>query len=168
MNWYSKSRRAVESLYGDDTDLFLQCLAATSPRSTVKCNVTLALKAYDIIKHTGSDSNFIGFIRSHKVNLERIARGQDIQGQKITAFLANLRGDAGQVTIDRWMMRHYGYDNDVPTRQQYAEITYRVQTEASARGMTPADYQAELWAKIRGSNTSFVNYLGGKQLCFEI
>lgn len=165
MNWYCKSREAVESLFGDDSDLFLQCLAATSPRSTVKCNVTLARKAYEVMKD-GRD--FTGFIHSHKVNLERIGRGEDIQGQKVTAFLANLRGDSSRVTIDRWMMRHYGYDNDIPTRRQYQEITYRITTEASARGMTAADYQAELWVKIRGINTSFVNYLGGRQLQFAI
>ncbi len=165
MSWYLKSRKAVESLFGDDSDLFLQCLAATSPRSTVKCNVALARKAYEVMKD-GQD--FTGFIHSHKINLERIARGQDIQGQKVTAFLANLRGDSGKVTIDRWMMRHYGYDRDVPTSQQYSEITYRITVEAKERGMSPADYQAELWAKIRGSNTSFVNYLGGRQLQFEI
>ena len=44
--WYNETRKQVEFVFGEDTDLFCDMLAVTSPNTTVKSNVTLAMKAY--------------------------------------------------------------------------------------------------------------------------
>ena len=164
MGWYAKSYEAIKQLHGDDADLYAQCLAATSPMSELKSNVSLANKAFSQIK---AGRPITGFIGGHKKNLERIARREPIQGQKVVSFYKNLIGDSSAITIDRWMMRHYGYEYDhQPTKKEYAEISARLSEEAAEQGMTNSDYQARLWTAARGKVGSFSQHLQGKQIGF--
>jgi hypothetical protein len=156
MTWYEDSLQAIRAVYGDDTLLYVQCLAATSPMSEVKSNITLANKAFNMIK---AGKPIKRFVHCHRVNLERIARGEAIHGPKTSAFQANLLGDSDLITIDRWIMRWAGYSNITPTKRQREAIAARIEREALAAGMSNRNYQAQIWARERGRSDSFANHM---------
>jgi hypothetical protein len=156
MTWYEDSLEAIKATYGDDYLLYVQCLAATSPMSEVKSNITLANKAYNLIK---AGKAIKGFIHCHRVNLERIAHGEAIHGPKTSAFQANLLGDSDLITIDRWIMRWAGYSNIAPNKAQAATIVERIEREAKEHNMSNRNYQAFIWARERGRSDSFANHM---------
>lgn len=156
MTWYEDSLKAIKAVYGDDYLLYVQCLAATSPLSEVKSNITLANRAFNAIK-TGRPIK--GFFKCHRINLERIARGEAIHGSKTSAFQANLLGDSELITIDRWVMRWAGHKHITPTKRQREAIAARIEREALAAGMSNRNYQAQIWARERGRSDSFANHM---------
>ena len=164
MTWYEDSLEAIRAVYGDDTLLYVQCLAATSPMSEVKSNITLANRAFNAIK---AGRPLVKFIRSHRVNLERIARGEAICGPKTSAFQSNLLGDTDLITIDRWIMRWAGHSHITPTKRQREAITARIEREARAAGMSNRNYQAQIWARERGRSDSFANHMNYRLILQE-
>ena len=75
-----------------------------------------------------------------------------LNGQKTSSFAWNLAGDYDAVTIDVWMMRACGEDDqDAPRTVQYREMSAAVRRLARRHGMTPAEMQALIWIIYRGS-----------------
>jgi len=156
--WYSSSRKAIQTIYGKDWRLFAKCLAATSPNATLAANVTLARKAFNQIKDTGTIRRE-SFCRTHYRCLLCVCKGRIPNGRKVRAFYLALTGDENQVVIDVWMMRYAGYANKSPNNTQYALIADRITEEAEKLGRTPAAHQAVLWSTIRGAGESYDRYL---------
>jgi len=155
--WYYESRRAIIRQYGQDWRLFSALLAATSPHASVKCNLALARKAY--LWHKAGILHHRGFNRTHWGNIQRAVSGLPLSGQKVSRFYQNLIGNESVVTVDIWILRHYGYTVNSPSPKLYLELESRVQVEASQAGRTPAAHQAYLWGKVRGSPESFADNL---------
>ena len=74
MDWYTSSRRSAQEHFPDDWELFLGFLAVTSVNSTVKSNMTLALKAYSQYEQ---GKPFQGFLKSVIVNLHKVIKGEE-------------------------------------------------------------------------------------------
>lgn len=154
-DWYKNSRDVLQELYPDDFRLFAACLAATSPRQSVKGNWTLAKRAYHKMREIEPD--FSGFLKAHRNNLETIY-GQyhagylhqlELSGRKVNAFYHNLIGHPDFVTVDVWMMRYYGYNDSRPTKKIYDEIEKKVKRSAKQYNLFPSELQAILWSAIR-------------------
>ena len=117
--WYTKTYDGIEALFGEDTELFIKILAATSPVQSVTGNLTCALRALEIMRKGDvntrypfanvEDSLQANFMKSHSDNLIRVYHGEEIHGPKVLAFQRALLGDWDQIVIDRWMLRAYGY-----------------------------------------------------------
>lgn len=45
--WYQRASESLESIFGDDNELFVSLLAATSPRQTVEQNMLMSLEIYN-------------------------------------------------------------------------------------------------------------------------
>jgi hypothetical protein len=159
-DWYRISRETIIGLYGPDADLFSACLAATSPRQSVKSNWKLAKKAYKLIL---SGQEIDGFMIAHKKNLEAIRDnwfigrcmppGFQLSGPKVNAFYRNLIGDLGPITVDVWMLRYFGFASDkAPTKKIYENISARVRRIAKSYNLFPAEVQAILWSAVRSHN----------------
>ena len=73
-------------------------------------------------------------------------------GEKVRRFWRNLAGDTDAVTIDVWMCRVVGIDQEKLTPAIYAEVERAFQEAARIVGETPRDLQAILWFAIRGMN----------------
>jgi hypothetical protein len=169
-SWYSDSRKAVKRSYGKEWKLFCGLLACTSPNTTVKANLTLARKAYHIIKATGSPPE-AGFLPAHIKCMKHFIGHGIPSGRKVRAFYQNLIGNESVVTIDVWMMRYAGLDHDTPSAREYMMIQDRVREEAEEIGITPAQRQAEIWVSIRGSMSiygiSYATLLAQTEMMFN-
>lgn len=152
-NWYKECGDSIRAEFGADAELFIDLLAATSPRKQVSANWRLAMRIYHVHKNTGShgcdgglytDNLMQGTLPAHRPNIIRALQRKPLSGNKVRAFAANLKGDYEQVTLDVWMCRHYGYPQTL-TNKKYAELAAIVKTEAAAAKMQPAEYQAVIW-----------------------
>jgi len=129
--WYANSRRALQSLFGDDADVFTGVLAATSPQTSVESNLTNALNVFVNWKAAGrpTDADAITRIIHASVqggteksaldawidNTVRVLQGgQSVSGPKIDQFWLALRERALQnrlgtlpsneaMVLDAWM-----------------------------------------------------------------
>ncbi len=158
MDWYTSSRESAQEHFPENWELFLGFLAATSVNSTVKANMTLALKAY--AQHS-LGKPFTGYLKQVIVNLHRVVEGKTLNGPKINAFFRALKGDKSAVVVDRWMARAYNFKS--VTSGNYDRIERNIRHEASANEMEPSDFQAWKWADIRGAGEDFGALLNAKR-----
>ncbi len=141
---------AAQEHFPEDWELFLGFLAVTSVNSTVKSNMTLALKAH--AQHS-LGKPFKGFLKQVIANLHNVVEGKTLNGPKINAFYEALKGDKNAVVVDRWMARAYGFKS--VTSSNYDRIERGIRLEAHANEMEPSDFQAWKWASIRGAGEDF-------------
>ena len=144
--WYGKALEEVSEYFGPDAELFIDFFAATSARTSVRANMKFAVEAYHRYK-TGQPMR--GFMKAHRLNLERVVRGEPIKGPKVGPFADALKGDHNAVVVDRWMMRAFGIKGDSPTEAQVKLITRLVREKAAQRGISPRMYQETLWKGIK-------------------
>jgi len=161
-NWYQESREAAQRIYGADWKLFCGLLAATSPRASVKANLTLATKAYNELKDGGIVRSH--FCSAHYGGIIAIVESGTPKGRKCKSFYNNLIGHEDSVTVDRWIARAYRTKNDVPTRLEYDKIEHNIKEQAFYNFNTPAQEQAMLWGSIRGDAGSYANELNQYRL----
>lgn len=154
--WYTDSTKLIQELYGDYWTLFVDLLAATSPRSHVKKNWRIAdaiLTAYR--NRVERPDKFLDILTSkavlpaHLNNVIRALQRRPIKGDKVSRFAANLRGELSDVTIDTWICKAYGIGQKSLTPKLYRRLEKRIQTDAQRQGMLPANWQAVLWYAAR-------------------
>lgn len=152
-DWYDKTAGAVHKMFGQDGDMFLRFLAATSAGKAADANVTLALKAYGQWK---LGLPFDGFIGNDQAMLEKASRGEVFGDRKLQSILGALRGDENSVAIDRHVMRALGFEKAGAEKGSLSDREYDffeavLRDLARSRGMTPRQFQAALWtsSKIR-------------------
>ena len=176
-DWYERSSKAIAELplYGkhtlpggktiSDHELFVNVLAATSPRVSVERDVDLAWQAFKAIKND-SDSWPTGTVSSVRNMLDDIAAGRTIdtwgppraggrevhRRPKVWNFYQNLTGDLDKVTNDTWITRLFGYEDGLTT-SQYQGITDEITRVADDLGWRPAHVQAALWQHARNEAT---------------
>ncbi len=146
MCWYLDSRKTIETIFGDDADMFCDLLAATSPRKQVKANWNVARDIYERYKHDGY-IDCSGIMRTMIPNVLRALYREPLSGYKVPAFAANLKGDMDRVTLDIWTLRYFGLRQTYIRRKEYFRLEVAIQKMARRRGMKPAEYQAIIWCK---------------------
>ncbi len=149
-DWYQKSHDEVKAMFGEDSDMFLSMLAATSPMSSVRSNTVLALKAYEQWK-TGKP--FDGFIENIRVLLTRLASGDPNWANPETApkvhnFDRALHGDPSAFTVDRWWGKEFGFGEKFGT-SRYKFMDYAGTQIAHKLGVPVREYQAAGWSAIK-------------------
>ncbi len=155
-SWYTDSTKLIQEVYGDYWTLFVDLLAATSPRQHVKKNWRVAdaiLSAYRNRK--ARPDKFLDVLVSKSVmpahlnNIIRALQRRPLSGDKVSRFAANLRGQLSDVTIDVWICKAYGIDQKKLTPTLYRRLEKRIQADARANDMLPANWQAVLWYAAR-------------------
>ena len=166
IDWYKNANAMFRAAFGSDSDLFIDILAATSPRLQVKANLRLALSIYKAYKE-GRNSDLADILGSvmpaHCINTIRALQRRPISGEKVKRFAANLKGDLSVVTIDMWICKAYGVPHKKLTPLQYARLEKKIQGEAKEADLKPAEYQALVWyvARRKGgyvTDQSFVKH----------
>ena len=153
-NWYQDINKYIYSNF-EHPELFIDLLAATSPRNHLKKNWNLALQLYN----TRHNPDYSGVMRTYKSNVDRALRGEPLSGRKITAFAANLKGDYSQITIDVWTARYFGIEGYL-SRKNFNRITNIIKAMAELAGIAPAIMQAELWIRsLKQNGRKPVSYL---------
>ena len=143
-NWYEISRKEIEKLYSDDAELFIDILAATSPRKRVKENWRLSQQIYE--SYLAGDINLKGCMPAHKGNVSRAIAREPLQGRKVRAFAEALKGNMDVVVVDIWIGRWFGFETI--TNKTYDFIENAIRMMAAACGRKPAELQAELWCDM--------------------
>jgi len=181
-NWYKDCSDSIRAEFGTDADLFIDLLAATSPRKQISANWRLAMRIYHVWKtqynwvwkisgiFPSSDNLMQGTLPAHRPNIIRALCRQPLQGNKVRAFAANLKGDYEQVTIDVWMCRYFNHKGTLSDKQ-YKEYADSIRHTAKAAKYKPAEWQAIIWHKmIEQSGKKPRSYLNAKdrnQMFFE-
>ena len=156
--WYDESMEAIRHRFGDDADLFAGILAATSAHSSVSANVKLAVKAFNMIKDTGTITRE-GFMKHHYLGILQVLEHGIPKGPKVGAFARALLGDHDAVVVDLWMCRWYGSALRAPTIKLRREIEAAIRIKATELGLSPRDTQAHIWCQVRGNSESYADYL---------
>lgn len=130
------------------TILFIDLLAATSPRTPIIRNTFLASQLLHYI-HDGIICKIKMAFEAHLNNVCRAILGLPLSGQKVLSFQANLLGDKNAVTVDVWMMKVFAMDHDAPTTAEYDDIARATRKLAKQYGVSPAAMQATLWVGIK-------------------
>ena len=157
LNWYADATKLIKKHYGKNWKLFVDILAATSPRQSVKHNwrQTAAIVAAYITRE--EKPNKFGRIienvmYSHMPNVIRALQRRPIKGPKVSRFAENLKGNLSVVTIDVWVCKAYGVDQKTLTPALYDRLERKICREAKRANATPAGYQAVIWYAIRREN----------------
>lgn len=141
VNWYDETWETVGYYFPDHTELLIGFLASTSANSTVKANLTLALKAY---RQWEQGEPFNGFLDSVKLNLHQTVDGLPLNGRKIESFRQAMLGNTEAVVIDRWILRWYG-ETSTLTGEVYDRLSKEIRLEAKSSGLSPTQFQAKIW-----------------------
>lgn len=154
--WYADSTKLIKELYGKNWQLFVDLLAATSPRSQVKKNWRIAdaiLRAYE--NRQAKPEKFFdaltskAVLPSHLNNIIRALQRRKLSGDKVTRFAKNLRGNRSVVTIDVWICKAYGIGHKGLTTKLYKRLEKKIQADAKRQGLDAASWQAVLWYAAR-------------------
>lgn len=154
VSWYSDATMLIKQLYGDNWRLFVDLLASTSPRQSVKRNwrqSAAILDAY-LCRDVKPDrfGDILGDVMaSHLNNVVRSLAQRPISGQKVSRFAENLKGNLDVVTIDTWMCKAYGIDHKALTASVYNRLEARISADAVRRSLDAANWQAVLWFAVR-------------------
>lgn len=154
VNWYSDATMLIKQLYGDNWQLFVDLLASTSPRQSVKKNwrQSAAIVAAHIDRENRPKrfGDLLGDVmQSHLNNVVRALAGRPINGQKVSRFAANLKGNLELVTIDVWICKAYGIEHKALTTSLYNRLEKKIRAEAKQQGIAPANWQAVIWYAVR-------------------
>jgi hypothetical protein len=157
-DWYASHQALLDEFFGDHAGIFQTFLSVTSQATTVKANVTLALKAYG---QWIRGVRFSGYLPAVKKNLQRVRDDQQLAGQKITTYARTNEG-AEEVVVDRHIARLL-FDTDSPTAAQFKRAQEILTQVAQEIGWKPQQVQAALWAasivKSGKTVTSYEAYL---------
>ena len=95
-------------------------------------------------------------LRNSVGKAERIWQGerplQVLSGPKVRNFYRAMMGDENAMTVDRWMLRAVGWPTDTITNGQYDLVANAIRQASLGTGLTPAQYQAAVWVKVRGGH----------------
>lgn len=165
-DWYKNSFYSIQELLFKidnkhiySTKLFINILAATSPRNSVKQNLKYSIDIYlAIINNQPVDSISCGLATKqiHK-NINRVLNGEPLSGKKVRPFAAALLGDPNAVVVDTWMIKCFNINRQAPTPNDLKHITTIINKISTQTGLEPAEVQACLWsyAKTELNDTVF-------------
>jgi hypothetical protein len=133
--WYRRSLEGIQQVYGEDTQRFLQLMAALSPQTNVKGNFYNAARVFKAWEKSGRTTDTVKLAKIFRDNLvtdqgreegkkamaawtingTRVLLAKDpnttrLSGPKVSSFMANLLGHYDEVTNDRHMADFAGID----------------------------------------------------------
>lgn len=146
-DWYTNSLQAIKKKYGIHTDTFIDLLAVTSARTTVKHNLLVADKTLKY-KILNKDIDFSYGLANKQIrkNVDKILLGIPYGGQKVNKFAAALKGNLDKVVIDSWMLKAFNINRQSPVTNDIKHITTIIKKLSDKVGIKPAEVQACLWS----------------------
>lgn len=147
--WYAEAQGIAREMALTSGYTLEQCasvIASFSPRCPWDRNVFLATEFINGNKVATLTNNI-------KMATNSISKGFDaLNGCKTNSFARNIAGDLNAVTIDVWMVRAAGMNpKKTPNKTEYTMLSNAVIELATEFGIAPAQMQALLWVRVRGS-----------------
>ena len=157
-DWYLNSNALIKQ-YFKHSDLFIDILAITSPRTSVKRNCINAVATYDQITNHKPLTVSYGITHTNtKKNIDLMLTDYVFSGIKINAFSNALKlKDSNNIVIDTWMLKAFNLKRQAPTKNDIIHITSIVKEIAKQLKLKPYQVQACLWvyAKTELNTTRF-------------
>lgn len=157
-NWYTEAHNAIAEVCNSNNwsvSKFIDVLALTSPRVSVKRNVSIAIR-YMNDGVLGED-----VMRNIRASLEHYENTGEIRGPKTSAFSKALTGNQESIVLDTWMAKALGVDQKKFDSKKFrSSAERRIRYAAHVLGWTPAETQAAIWAgtlKRAGRNVPVVS-----------
>lgn len=161
--WYEETRQVIERLMpGEDINLFIDVLCATSINSTLKSNVTKAVRQYwNIVNGLPTSGDLPAMI----YQIELVRQGLPLHGRKVLAFSKAMKGDPDAVVVDVWLCRAFGIDSEYfnkqrgathtrsPSKREYETVERYVRRYAKRNGFQAREASSMIWSGIRMINT---------------
>lgn len=158
-DWYKNSHDLIEAYYKSKSNLFIDILAMTSQRTTVRQNTINAIKTIENLDKL--DKIQYG-ITSQKIkdNLTKYLDTGEFGGDKINQFADSLKLIDGSVCIDVWMLKAFNLKRIAPTYNDKKHITHIIKQIANKLNIKTFEVQACLWcyAKNELNGTHFKEY----------
>lgn len=158
-DWYRSAREfalTLQSGTGYSLEQIAGVIAVLSPNVPWDLNMTVARNAVDLHSQEGHGAS-ADHVRGagYTINKSKALRILDgdltaLSGPKVTAFAAAIQGAEDAVTIDLWMLRVAGIDEEVTmTPQRQVAVERALRSAAELTGETPATFQAIVWSAVR-------------------
>lgn len=156
--WYENSSRMILAITSGnvaEAKILVGLLAIFSPKTEVPSNTTKALNAYFKWK-TGVPIRGVA-MGTNDADARAFLEGRGWEGAKTHAFHDNLLTEIDpslvqdKATMDLWMRRAFGYDNDSFDQGQssYRFAQDEVRYLAAKLGWSPHQVQAAIWVKAK-------------------
>ncbi len=157
--WYEHSGESLLKLTGGDKEAakkLAAVLAIYSPQAKVDSNSTFGARAW--AQHYGSGEISTKTKVQNDFATKVLSKGEAWGGEKTNNFFRNLlrvidpkmgAADKQGVTVDMWMMRAFGYNNDSPTAAQYRFVENESNKIAKDLGWEPQQVQAAIWVAMK-------------------
>jgi hypothetical protein len=143
-DWYALARQDIQLVCSDQgwcLDRFIDVLAITSPRISVRRNIRVALQ----YMRTGEWLSAV--IRGTRQAMAHYELTGEIRGPKTRPFAAALRGDETNIVLDTWMATAFEIDQSTLSRKGIrVECEKRIKRTARRYGWSNAATQAAIWA----------------------
>lgn len=154
--WYENSGKAILRMVGGDVKearKFLALCAIYSPQAKVDANSTFALRAwaqYKAVQPISVKTKVMDDKATEALNNVDTFWSGEKTGNFVTNLLRVVDPTLKQgATIDMWMMRAAEYENDVPTKTQYAFMENETNRIAAELGWEPQQVQAAIWVAMK-------------------
>ena len=178
--WYARAAKILNQVFGDDADLFIGVLAATSPQQKVRANLMMTLRFWDAWLKAGRPSDFDAIVELAKpitlldaryLNVARHLTGQEMSdaSRKVKSFYDNSGGNLYSVTLDTWMALFAGVDQKLfGTKSGYAAHAAKVRRVAKRMGLQPAEVQETIWSFFKTLVESSTGGITPRELIFDL
>jgi hypothetical protein len=158
--------RKIARITGLPLELVAATMAVLSPGPKYAQNMadTVAMCSWASMGAFGERNNPLPVVTTYGANRDKAAAMLDyyvmtgdvdtdhVSGPKVTAFLRNIMGAWGEVTLDRHAVRPISKSGkDMPTgKAERARMESAYRKAAAKRGLQPAQFQAVVWCAVRG------------------
>ena len=145
-HWYKNSNALIKKYY-EHSNLFIDILAITSPRTTVKRNCINAIATYDQIVNNKPLTISYGITHKNtKKNIDKMLTSNIFNGKKVNAFSNALKlKDNNNIVIDVWILKAFNLKRHAPTNNDTIHITAMIKEIALSLSIKPYEAQACLW-----------------------
>ena len=145
-DWYANSNALINKCF-DDPNLFIDILAITSPRTTVKRNCINSIKTYEQITNNKALTVNYGITHTNtKRNIDLMLTDNIFNGVKINTFSNALKlKEDNNIVIDVWTLKAFNLKRRSPTHNDTIHITAIIKEIALKLCLQPYEVQACLW-----------------------
>ncbi len=155
---YPNTYEALKERYGNDTELMVYCLAATSIKSTLDSNIAKAIEAFKTLKN---NVEITWTWQSTVKQLEKIQLAKNTEDEsfeenpltwrKVMNFANSMLGDKDAIVFDVWQQRSLRVDRDrSPTNKEYDQAENLLRMIAYCIDREPRQVGAAVWCGLRG------------------
>jgi hypothetical protein len=172
--WDIRGANSFKTMFGKDSDIVVDLVAATSPSAKVIANYEMAMKLFKEWNYagrpTGRDAiiDVIMKVPGAKMlgraeNIIRSFKRQPLEGEKVSNWSDALKGNPNALTHDLWIALATGIPQESLSKAVYMALSIQFRRAAEIRGWSPSETSETLWSFVKGMfDSKLINKTGLK------